>query len=376
MVEDFNLRTPCKEGGSEFLFYAHEGSDVGFLGVRRDEKEFLLKVKKEGGGYLIKQDKRIRIPSVGLVKSALLDLLNKMDTRLIFSNIAEITAKQKALKNYIEPQDLPPLLQTYKKISLEIGFGSGRHILSNAQKHPDTLYIGVEIHTPSIMQVLRQIEMKNIGNLYVLSLDARVLLEVLPSNALDEIFIHFPIPWDSSPSKRILTKVSVKNIARVLKKGGFMHLRSDSPSFYKYSKALLEAEKNLDCESFSNQNIDTISKYEQRWRNQEKDIYDIYAKATAESPVIEALGSVEMDRIAEKGLKPFSARQDEIFIALKNIYAIDEAKKLVFFMGGSVHSPTKHFLITEEGKCTFFGPKPLNSQPNRDAITILKGRSR
>jgi tRNA (guanine-N7-)-methyltransferase len=374
VTNSLNLKElPCKHGKSEFLFQS-EIDESYVIGVRVEGIEFLLRVKKEGEKLLVKHDKRVRVPSIGLVKQALLDLLDLSADDLLYSNIASISSKQKTIKNHIEANEIFDLLSRYEKCSLEVGFGSGRHLLKNALEHQDRLYIGVEIHTPSIMQVLRQIELKNIENLYILSLDARVLLEVLPSNSLDEIFIHFPIPWDSSPAKRVITEESAKNISRALKKGGFLHLRSDSDNFYDYSLDVLKNTDGLDIDSFVNKDIEVVSKYEQRWRKHQKVIRDIYAYSKTESCKTEKKELLNLENIdlQEAGRHDKAWREGSVFLAIKEMLKVGENGAILFFTGGSIHSPVKHFLVDLGDGVRFFGSKPLASDANIKMLEVLK----
>lgn len=359
-------------GGSRFLFITEPFKKERIIGVVRDGREFLLRVDSTPRGALIKQDKRMRVPSLGLIKESLKELAFGLGLDLSFDNLGSITPKQKAISNFIEPEIAVKLAEENEKVSLEIGFGSGRHILKNAKENPSTTYIGIEIHTPSVMQVLRQIEIQKLSNLFILSLDARVLLEILPSNSIDELFVHFPIPWDSSPSKRVLTKESVSNIGRALKKGGVFHLRTDSDTFYNYSKALLQDSNLFTIEFFENRELEVVSKYEQRWRSQSKDIYDVYAYAKEESMPLEHIDLFDLAEIDTSRAKPFVIRKDEIFIVLKNIYDLEGGGKLLFVTGGSIHSPLKYFLIDEGEGVRFFGSKPLPSRSNIASFEILK----
>lgn len=128
------------------------------------------------------------------------------------------------------------------KIFLEIGFGSGRHILHLAKQNPNDIFIGLEVHTPSIEQVLKNIAISNLQNLFILHFDARVLLEILPSNSLDCIFLHFPVPWNDSPSRRVFSEHFLALALRVLKKGGILELKTDDEIYFKDA---LSISKNL-----------------------------------------------------------------------------------------------------------------------------------
>lgn len=131
------------------------------------------------------------------------------------------------------------------KIFLEIGFGSGRHILHLAKQNPNDIFIGLEVHTPSIEQVLKNIAISNLQNLFILHFDARVLLEILPSNSLDCIFLHFPVPWNDSPSRRVFSEHFLAIALRVLKKGGILELKTDDEIYFKDALSISKNLQNL-----------------------------------------------------------------------------------------------------------------------------------
>lgn len=130
------------------------------------------------------------------------------------------------------------------KIFLEIGFGSGRHILHLAKQNPNDIFIGLEVHTPSIEQVLKNITISNLQNLFILHFDARVLLEILPSNSLDCIFLHFPVPWNDSPSRRVFSEHFLALALRVLKKGGILELKTDDEIYFKDALGISKNHQN------------------------------------------------------------------------------------------------------------------------------------
>ncbi len=104
---------------------------------------------------------------------------------------------------------------SFRDVSIEIGFGSGKHILYQAKKNPHELFIGIEIHTPSAQQLLRQIELQNIENIWVINYDARLLLEMIASNSINRVFVHFPVPWDKKPHRRVISQSFLKEAMRV-----------------------------------------------------------------------------------------------------------------------------------------------------------------
>ncbi|MCB4764152.1 MAG: tRNA (guanosine(46)-N7)-methyltransferase TrmB, partial [Sulfurovum sp.] len=201
-------------------------------GIVLENKEFLLQVKHYDDSILIKYDKVTRPLKVNLLKKALKYIVNELKLEVISSNISQHKDTYYASKYEKSIEDFYTASFSFKKISVEIGFGSGRHLLYQAKKHPNTLFIGLEIHTPSAQQVLKQIELQNLKNIWIVNYDARLFLEMLPSNLLEKIFIHFPVPWDKKPHRRIISLNFLSESMRVLKKEGRLELRTDSKNYF------------------------------------------------------------------------------------------------------------------------------------------------
>ena len=181
-------------------------SDDELLGVEYGGEEFLLQIKPDKKATLVKYDKVTRPLKVNLLKEALHKVSQELDIEIQSSNIAISNTKPALSSEYFKKiEDFENITYTKDKISVEVGFGSGRHLLHQAQKNPDILFIGLEIHTPSAQQVLKQIELQRIENIWVVNYDARLFLEMLPSNVCEQIFVHFPVPWDKKPHRRVIS---------------------------------------------------------------------------------------------------------------------------------------------------------------------------
>ena len=122
-----------------------------------------------------------------------------------------------------------------REIWVEIGFGSGRHLLHQAKKHPEIQFIGLEIHKPSIEQVLKQCELQGISNILVVDYDARLFMEFLASNVVGRILVHFPVPWDKKPHRRVFSAAFIEEALRVLRPNGTLELRTDSQLYFEFS---------------------------------------------------------------------------------------------------------------------------------------------
>jgi tRNA (guanine-N7-)-methyltransferase len=259
-----------------FRAKALKGGDE-LLGVEHGGEEFLLQIKPDEKATLVKYDKVTRPLKVNLLKEALDQVSKDLELEIESSNIAISNSKPTLSSEYFKKiEDFEHITSPKEKISVEVGFGSGRHLLHQAKKNPDTLFIGLEIHTPSAQQVLKQIELQELDNIWVVNYDARLFLEMLPSNVCEQIFVHFPVPWDKKPHRRVISPSFLDESIRVLRKGGRLELRTDSDKYFWYSLETFFSVPKTEVEIRKNEALEVTSKYEARWRRQEKDIYDVY----------------------------------------------------------------------------------------------------
>ena len=79
---------------------------------------------------------------------------------------------------------------------LEIGFGMGETTVSIAQMHLQSDYLAIDVHTPGVGSLLKQIGETGLSNLRIIQHDAvEVLKCMLTPECLDGTHIFFPDPW-------------------------------------------------------------------------------------------------------------------------------------------------------------------------------------
>lgn len=199
-----SLRTPSSCDGVDFEFIAksynfREGirKTEYKIGVKSDNKKFLLSLKDKNQNQMLKVDKVTRVTPINIVKDALNSYAKTTDANIVFSNTKILSEKIEPEKEYLKDIEyFVNEFQTNKELQIEIGFGSGRHLLYQAQANPDVQFIGLEIHTPSIEQMLTQVKILGIKNILAVNYDARLFMEFIKSNSVGKIFVHFPVPWD------------------------------------------------------------------------------------------------------------------------------------------------------------------------------------
>ncbi|MFM9849014.1 MAG: tRNA (guanine(46)-N(7))-methyltransferase TrmB [Hyphomicrobiaceae bacterium] len=116
-----------------------------------------------------------------------------------------------------------------RDVWLEIGFGSGEHLLSRAAQHPDICCIGCEPFHDGIVKVLDAIETGGRQNIRLYTDDARDLLRGLPPACIGRAFILFPDPWPKRRhvKRRLLNPRTFRLLAAALRAGAELRIATD-----------------------------------------------------------------------------------------------------------------------------------------------------
>jgi len=157
-------------------------------------------------------------------------------------------------------------------VIVEIGFGNGESLAKTALANPDNNYIGIEVHTPGVGNLLAQIERSNITNIRVYHHDAIEVLEsCIPEHSLAGIHLFFPDPWHKRKhhKRRIVRPSFMPLIARKIAHKGYFHSATDWEHYAKHMLKVL-----LDAKDFKNKNSEQdysprpdyrpLTKFEQR----------------------------------------------------------------------------------------------------------------
>ena len=113
---------------------------------------------------------------------------------------------------------------------LEIGFGNGETLVSEAGKKPEDDFLGVEVHEPGIGHCLLNAQDAGLKNLRVIKHDAiEVLQHQIGDGVLARINLYFPDPWPKKRHhKRRIVQISfLKLAASRLAPAGTLHIATD-----------------------------------------------------------------------------------------------------------------------------------------------------
>lgn len=101
---------------------------------------------------------------------------------------------------------------------LEIGFGNGEHLLTQALAHPDIFMIGCEPFMNGVSMLVRDIERQSIKNIRIWPDDARLLMDALPDNSLDRCYLIHPDPWPKTRhhKRRFIQEATLDRLAALM----------------------------------------------------------------------------------------------------------------------------------------------------------------
>jgi tRNA (guanine-N7-)-methyltransferase len=135
-----------------------------------------------------------------------------------------------------------------REVWLEIGFGSGEHLIWQAEHHPEVGFIGCEPFINGVASLLGRVETLRLATVRLHAGDARDVLAWLPPRSISRIFLLFPDPWPKKRhhKRRLVSPEAVADFARVLRQGGELRFASDNADYA--GEALLTI---LACKAFS-----------------------------------------------------------------------------------------------------------------------------
>jgi tRNA (guanine-N7-)-methyltransferase len=120
-----------------------------------------------------------------------------------------------------------------REVWFEVGFGSGEHLVWQAEQHPDVELMGCEPFINGVAKCLASIERTGVKNVRLFVDDARLLMAALPDNSLSRVFVLFPDPWPKTRhhKRRFIQRATLDEFARLMIPGAELRLATDDPSY-------------------------------------------------------------------------------------------------------------------------------------------------
>jgi tRNA (guanine-N7-)-methyltransferase len=120
---------------------------------------------------------------------------------------------------------------------LELACGRGEYTVAMAARYADKNFIGIDIKGARIWKGATEVLAKNLTNAAFLRTRIEIVAPFFAENEVDEIWITFPDPFlrDSKSNRRLTSPWFLDIYRKFLKKGGIVHLKTDSPDLYDFT---------------------------------------------------------------------------------------------------------------------------------------------
>jgi tRNA (guanine-N7-)-methyltransferase len=129
-------------------------------------------------------------------------------------------------------------------IVLELGCGRGEYTVGLAQGHPDKNFIGIDVKGARMWTGAKQALDLHLKNAAFLRTRIDFLEHCFSRNEVEEIWLTFPDPQPqkSRERKRLVNPRFLDIYRKVLRPGGILHLKTDSPDLFEYAGSVIQAQ--------------------------------------------------------------------------------------------------------------------------------------
>ena len=141
-----------------------------------------------------------------------------------------------------------------RRLSVELGSGSGNFLLQVADAHPDDHFVGFELRFKRLVKSARKMEKLGLGNVWVLRESAERFSEYFPPGSIDALHINFPDPWPKVAQwkKRMVNPEMLDRIVAALKPGGTFHLKTDHSGYFLHVLSVIRSRRDLRISTLCN----------------------------------------------------------------------------------------------------------------------------
>lgn len=182
-----------------------------------------------------------------------------------------------------------------RPIVLELGCGRGEYTVGLARRYVDKNFVGIDIKGARMWTGASEVEREGVDNARFLRCEIENIDQFFAPTEVDEIWITFPDPQMKKTRKRLTSTRFIEMYCRILKPGGVIHLKTDSPFLYEYTRRMVDVNgfevltctDDLYASGLADPERSIKTYYEQQWLSRGKSIKLISFKPTCEQDLQE-----------------------------------------------------------------------------------------
>jgi tRNA (guanine-N7-)-methyltransferase len=156
-------------------------------------------------------------------------------------------AELETFKNVLQyPEQMPGTWNQFFKnpnpIVLELACGKGEYTLGLAELYPNKNFVGIDLKGNRLWVGAKKAIQHNLHNVAFLRIQIERITEFFATEEVDEIWITFPDPQlrMSKSKKRLTHPRFLRLYYEILKPKGKIHLKTDSPDLYYFTKKVID----------------------------------------------------------------------------------------------------------------------------------------
>ena len=158
-------------------------------------------------------------------------------------------------------------------IVLELGCGKGEYAVGLGTRFPGKNYIGVDIKGARMWTGAKAVVEQGITNVAFLRTSIELIAHFFLPGEVSEIWITFPDPQMKNENKRLTGTSFLNNYRHILTDGGTIHLKTDSPFLYTYTREVARLNhlpvavdtSDLYASGLNDDILDIKTHYEKQW---------------------------------------------------------------------------------------------------------------
>jgi tRNA (guanine-N(7)-)-methyltransferase len=124
--------------------------------------------------------------------------------------------------------------RTNRSLIVEIGCHTGHTICDMAQKHPECLFVGVDITFKRVVQTAQRAKDMGLKNIFAVLANAKGLQHLFKPEEVSGFVTFFPDPWKKKKHahNRLYSAAFCETTWKQLSPGGFLWLKTDQHSYF------------------------------------------------------------------------------------------------------------------------------------------------
>lgn len=187
------------------------------------------------------------------------------------------------LPSTASPVDWQAVFGNTGPVEIEVGFGKGLFLLAASESCPGVNFLGIEIARKYQLFTATRLAKRGFRNVRLVKADARRFLrDHVPTGSCRAIHVYFPDPWwkKRHAKRRVFTPEFVAECARVLQRGGRLHVVTDVADYFQLIAQLLAVQSSFQRLPVGElpepaHDLDYLTNFERKFRKEGREIYRV-----------------------------------------------------------------------------------------------------